>query len=249
MDSKEKFTHKVENYVKYRPAYPQELISYLTEELGLSVNSVVADVGAGTGIFTKLLADKAKVIYAVEPNANMRAACERYCAGLEHVTVVDGGAEETGLPDRSVDFITSAQAFHWFDRNQTKPEFQRILKHGGKVILVWNSRVAEDELVQESDQLCRRYCTAFDGFSGGSSMDSNDYHHFFKECDYRTFENNITYTLDSYIGNSLSASYAPNENDPNYQAYIEALTELFHKYSVRGELLMPNKTHSYAGED
>jgi len=249
MDSKEKFTSKVSDYVKYRPKYPSEFVNYLLNEVGVS-RSVVADIGAGTGILTKLLAAKVKTIYAVEPNFNMRSACEGYCDEFENFVAVDGSAENTSLSDKSVDFITVAQAFHWFDRHRTKIEFQRILKTKGKVILVWNSRMAENVLIRENDALCRDVCLEFNGFSGGSNANPESYSDFFKSgyCDYRVFENDRLLTLETYIGSSLSASYAPTESDDNYKEFINGLKDLFKKYSINDKLLLPHKTHSYVGE-
>lgn len=139
MDSKDKFTNKVEEYIKYRPSYPKEFIDYLFNEVGISSDSIVADIGAGTGILTKQFGDKVRTIFAVEPNLNMRTACQEYCSHLQNMVLIDGSAEDTGLEDGSVNFITVAQAFHWFDRDKCKMEFKRILKANGKVVLVWNN--------------------------------------------------------------------------------------------------------------
>lgn len=250
MSSKDKFTDKVEDYIKYRPSYPKELIDYLEIEVGLANSSIVADVGAGTGILTKILANKVGKVFAVEPNLNMRTACIQYCSELSNFDAVDGSAEDTNLSDKSVDFVTVAQAFHWFDRQKTRTEFQRILKPKGKVILIWNSRVPESELIKENDELCRLLCPEFTGFSGGSGFSPLLYSDFFKNgyCEYREFDNNRLLTLESYIGSSLSASYAPSEKDENYKSFIDALTCLFNKYSNNGELLLPNKTRCYVGE-
>lgn len=249
MNSKERFSNKVSDYVKYRPTYPIEFIDYLVNDIGLS-NSVVADVGAGTGILTKLLADRVKKIYAVEPNFNMRLACIEYCEEFDSFAAVDGSAEQTNLPDNSIDFITVAQAFHWFDRSKTKIEFQRILNAKGKVILVWNSRVDDNAFVKENDELCRRICPEFNGFSGGSDVSTESYSDFFKNghCEYRVFENHRQLSLDAYIGGSLSASYAPTESDGNYKEFIDGLKDLFNKYSSNGKLLLPTITRSYVGE-
>jgi SAM-dependent methyltransferase len=250
MDSKEKFTNKVVDYVKYRPSYPKELIDYLVTEVGLSQSSVVADVGAGTGILTKLLADKVNTIFAVEPNLNMRTACIKYCINSSSFVAIDGSAEETNLPDKSVNFITVAQAFHWFDRQKTKAEFQRILKDNGKAILIWNSRVPESEMINENDELCRRLCPEFVGFSGGSDSEPKTFSDFFKNghCEYKVYDNNRLLNLESYIGGSLSASYAPTENDDNYKPFINGLVHLFEKYSINGKIILPNKTRCYVGE-
>lgn len=249
MDNKDKFSSKVSDYVKYRPTYPSEFINYIVNDVGLK-KCVVADVGAGTGILTKLLAPEVKTVYAVEPNLNMRSACKEYCSEFSNFHAIDGSAEQTGLFDNSVDFITVAQAFHWFDRSKTKIEFQRILRTNGKVILVWNSRVDGNSFIKENDELCRRICPEFNGFSGGSNTSPETYSDFFKNsnCEYRVFENDRLLTLEAYIGGSLSASYAPMENDGNYKEFIDGLKELFCKYSINNRLMMPNKTYSYTGE-
>ena len=230
MDSKEKFTSKVSDYVKYRPDYPSAFVNYLFNDVEVS-RSVVADIGAGTGILTKLLASKVKKIYAVEPNFNMRSACEAYCDEFENFVAVDGSAESTTLFDKSVDFITVGQAFHWFDRHRAKIEFQRILRKNGKVILVWNSRVAENVFIRENFELFRQVCPEFIGFSGGSNASPESYSDFFKNgyCDYRVFENDRLLTLEAYLGSSLSASYAPTESDGNYKEFIDGLIDLFNK--------------------
>ncbi|WP_088187186.1 class I SAM-dependent methyltransferase [Desulfosporosinus sp. FKA] len=250
MNSKEKFSNKVSDYIKYRPTYPKEFINYLENELGFSKNSVIADIGAGTGILSNLLADKVKKIYAVEPNYNMRSACKEYCQGFNNFTTVDGSAEETGLPNYSVDFITVAQAFHWFDRDKSKIEFNRILRPNGKVVLVWNSRVTGNTFIKENDKLCRRVCPEFIGFSGGIGNGPELFSDFFKNglYDSKVFENDRRLSLEEYIGSSLSASYAPAEGDENYQQFIDELTELFEKHSSDGIVLLPNKTRSYVGK-
>lgn len=248
MDSKERFSNKVANYVKYRPSYPPEYIGYLLDGVGLS-GAAVADVGAGTGILTGLLAPGVGKIYAVEPNFNMRSACVEHCGKFGNFTAVDGSAEQTGLADGSVDFVTVAQAFHWFDRPRARLEFRRILRENGRVALVWNSRTAEDEFIRANDELCRRVCPDFNGFSGGNGTAPGLYADFFRDgaCEYRTFGNDRLLTLEEYIGGSLSASYAPSENDGNYGEFIDGLKGLFGKYGSGGRLRMPTVTHNYIG--
>ena len=249
MDNREKFTNKVGDYVKYRPSYPEELIDYLINQAGLSQNSVIADIGAGTGKLTKLLGDKVSKVFAVEPNLNMRLACEQYCQDFSSIAAIDGDAENTTLSNHSVDFITVAQAFHWFDRQKTKLEFQRILKTRGKVILIWNSKISESEVVKENDELCRRLCPEFGSVSGGRADGQEVYKDFFTNgCEYRVFDNNSLLTLEGYIGVSLSTSYAPLVTNENYEVFIEGLTQIFNRYSCNGKLLLPMKTHCYVGE-
>ena len=250
MDNKERFTKKVNNYVKYRPTYPQELIDYLFTDLGFSNNSIIADIGAGTGILTRLLADRVKTLYAIEPNKNMREACKKSCKNFKNVITIDGSAEDTTLMDNSIDFITVAQAFHWFDEINCLKEFKRILKPENNVVLIWNRKDNEDPSVQENSELCKKYCPDFKEVAGNSKISPDNYKDLFKNkiCKYKVFDNDLILTLESYIGGTLSSSYAPLGNDPNYQDFIDELTALFHKYSNQGKLLVKSKTHSYAGQ-
>ncbi len=147
-DTTKRFSNRVENYIKYRPSYPQKLIDYLIEIVGINKNSTVADIGSGTGIFTKLLVDKVKTIYAVEPNNEMRSAAIKAFGNFSNCFSVNATAENTTLENNSIDFITSAQAFHWFNIPKSKLEFKRILKRDGKLILIWNNRVNNTEFLK-----------------------------------------------------------------------------------------------------
>ncbi len=131
-----RFSSRVENYVKYRPDYPPAVLEVLRDTCGFTPDALVADIGSGTGIFSQLLLRHDNPVFGVEPNAEMRAAAERMLAGDSRFTGIDGTAEKTTLPDRSVAFITAAQAFHWFNRNRTRPEFERILQPGGWIVLI-----------------------------------------------------------------------------------------------------------------
>ena len=135
-DPTKRFSDRVDNYVKYRPGYPAEVIAFLQNECDLSSNSVIADIGSGTGIFTKLLLDKGYKVYAVEPNADMQQAAKEYLGDNGNFIPTDGSAEETTLPSSSIDLIVCAQAFHWFNNENAKAEFKRVLRADGKVALI-----------------------------------------------------------------------------------------------------------------
>ena len=139
-DSTQRFTGRVEDYARHRPAYPPELLELLRRECGLTKDTVVADVGSGTGILARLSLDNGNRVIAVEPNDEMRRAGELLLSGHGRFESVTGTAEATTLPQRSVDLITAGQAFHWFDPGAARKEFARVLKPGGKVVLVWNDR-------------------------------------------------------------------------------------------------------------
>jgi SAM-dependent methyltransferase len=246
----EKFTGKAAKYVKYRPDYPKEFIEYLYGDIGFSPGSIIADIGSGTGILSKQLLEKGSQVIGVEPNMNMRQSAEKLLSSFPNFRSVNGTAENTALLKKSVDFITVAQAFHWFDAEKFKQECRRVLKPNGKVVLVWNSRVTNSELVMENGELCRRLCLNFKGFSGGQEENPESFASFFKAsiCDYKVFKNDLSFTKESFIGRNLSASYAPKESDSNYQVFVDELSVLFDKYSVKGLLILPNVTRSYVGE-
>jgi SAM-dependent methyltransferase len=246
----EKFTGKASIYEKYRPQYPTEFLNYLYDEMEFSAKSLIADIGSGTGILSKQLLDRGSRVIGVEPNDNMRQAAEKALTNYQGYISVNGSAEKTTLMDNSVDFITVAQAFHWFDAAGFRTECRRILKPGGRVVLVWNSRVTNSELVIQNGHICEKLCLNFKGFSGGQEENPETFSDFFEAgvCDYRTFDNNQVFDKDSFIGRNLSASYAPAETDSNYRLFVEELSELFLKHSVDGKLTMPNITRSYTGK-
>ena len=167
-DPTRRFSSRVDNYIKYRPGYPSAVIDTLASECGLTEQLIVADVGSGTGILSELFLKHGNPVFGVEPNREMREAGERRLKQYPNFTSVNGTAEATTLPDRSMDFITAGQAFHWFDRIQTRKEFTRILKGGGWVALIWNDRhidtspflcAYEDLLRQYGIDYARSCCT------------------------------------------------------------------------------------------
>lgn len=243
------FSGKAEVYAKYRPSYSPAFIDYLFMEAGFGKDAVIADIGSGTGKLSKQLLDRGSKVICVEPNDDMRRCAERDLSIYPNYISVKGTAENSTLPGRSVDYIITAQAFHWFDAGMFKIECQRILKTEGKVILVWNSKDENNQLVKENADIYRRLCPNFKGFSGGSEEDPESFSAFFRHgCEFRTFENKLTYTLEEFIGGCLSASYAPKEGDKNYRQFVDELTELFNKYCINGVLEVPNITRSYVGE-
>ena len=247
--NEEKFTGMADIYGKFRPSYPNGLIDYLYSEAGFGADSAIADIGAGTGIFSGLMLERGSVVTCVEPNRDMLNAAERALAEYDKVSFVEASAEDTRLPAASLDFITVAQAFHWFDRPRFRAECIRILRSGGRVALIWNRRDDSAPLVGELFDINNRYCPNFKGFTGGSPEAPEAYSDFFDggECDFRIFANDLMMDEAGFVGRSLSSSYAPRENDADYDAYVGELRTLFAKYSSDGRLLMPHYTSSYVG--
>src|SRR5262249_1325145 len=136
----ERFSTRAENYRKYRPGYPAEIMSLLVSKCGLTPASLIADIGSGTGKLCELFLNYGNRVFGVEPNEAMRIAGETLLARYPGFVSVDGRAESTTLESQTVDFVTAAQAFHWFDRESARREFLRILKPSGWVVLVWNER-------------------------------------------------------------------------------------------------------------
>lgn len=244
-----KFSGLADIYSKHRPGYPDALFDYLYGEVGLSCKSTVADVGSGTGIFALYLLKRKSKVFAVEPNTDMRKTAEQTLAAYNNFVSVNGTAENTSLPDASVEFVTAAQAFHWFDQLRFKEECRRILKPSGKIILVWNNRDFSSELIIESEKINRRNCPDFNGFSGGMAQTPDQFSVLFNgSCECRHFVNDLFYDEQGFIGRCLSSSYAPRKNDTNYEPYINELRLLFNKYNVNGVLRLPTVTSSFVGK-
>ena len=249
MKNSERFTNRVAYYVKYRPSYPQAYLDYLVKEACFNASSVVADIGAGTGILSKLLAARVNTVYAIEPNSQMRLAAEEYCKDARNVAVVNGSAEATTLPDSSVDFITAAQAFHWFKLEEARQEFGRILKPRGKVALAWNVRDTTSLFGREYESLLKLFCKDYHS-SGGGPTENLAYRLLFKNAEYenRVFPNDRQIDQETLLGYALSTSYAPVRGDANYPTFIKSLMEIFEKYAENGRLTLAMTTQSYVGE-
>lgn len=248
MNSANLFSGRAEVYTQGRPSYPKELIDELYTHYGISCNSVIADIGSGTGKLSKQLLDKGSTVYAVEPNNDMRSIAENELSQYSKFISVNGNAEETLLPDHSVDFITVAQAFHWFDIKKFRLECDRIKKDNSKIILIWNSRDIAFDFNRESYEIYSKYCPRFKGFHGGIKVDDIRFSEFFNgRYEHITFDNPLVFTKDLFISRSLSGSYSLQQGDEYFNEYITSLEKLFDKYAVDELVKMNNKTDAYIG--
>ena len=248
--NEQRFDNKGKVYAQFRPDYSTQFIEYLYTEVGLQSGSVIADIGAGTGILTRQLLHRGSSVYAVEPNDDMRSAVQQGLKQFDGLHLVCASAESTGIDGGTIDFVTVGQAYHWFDRKRFQDECKRILRPGGKVILVWNDRDAGSDLIAANALINTLFCPGFKGFGGylTQAERANDFTDFFTgDYDVRVFENDVMLDQKQFIGRNLSSSYAPRESDKNYQTYVDAVQELFDGFSKDGRLAYPYKTCSYVG--
>lgn len=233
----ERFSNRVENYIKYRPTYPPEILDVFRSDMVLTAGSVVADVGSGPGIFTRLFLENGNITFGVEPNDAMRSAAESILTNFPNFRSLNGTAEATGLPDSSVDIITAGQAFHWFKPEPTKAEFRRILKPGGYAALIWNLRQldttpflreyekfildnANDYAEVRHDNITETEIASF--FDGGHRQ--------------AKFDNVQVFDFEGLKGRLFSSSYMPTEDSENGGRIAKELRSLFDKHSKNGKI-------------
>lgn len=246
--NEKRFDGKGNLYQNARPGYPGELMIYLTAQGIVNGTTTAADIGSGTGIFTRQLAGIAKTVYAVEPNDDMRRKAEAKYSAYPNIVSVSGNAEHTALADESVDCITAAQAFHWFDRAAFKTECRRILRPGGIIALIWNDRDEESAVIRENMALNHRFCPDFKGTASGISFDPENFRDFFEgEFKVTRFDNTLRYDEDMFVNRNLSSSYAPKEDTENYQPYIAELRKLFASFARDGMIEYPYVTRCFVG--
>ena len=235
-DPTTRFSDRVENYVRYRPTYPPEVIGCLKEICSLTDKSVIADVGSGTGILTKLFLENGNHVFAIEPNREMREAAEKLLAEEENFTSVAGTAEDTGLPAGSVDFIVAGQAFHWFDRAKSKVEFQRILRPGGWVVLVWNERETETSpFLREYEAFLDAHATDYQRVNH-THISVEILREFYAPGTFQCscFSNSQHFDFEGLKGRCLSSSYIPNAGHPGHESMLAGLKTLFDTHQSSG---------------
>ena len=222
-DPKTRFTDRVDDYVRYRPGYPREVIDLLVRECGLGPATVVADLGSGTGILSKLLLESGARVLGVEPNAAMRAAAERDLHGLPRFQTVDGSAEATGIDPSSVDLVTAAQAFHWFEPTRARAELTRILRSPGFVALIWNNR-APTPFNVEYEAMLDRFAPDYAGVRERDRSPEPKMRAFYAPADLHraSFPNRQRFDELGLRGRLMSSSYAPREGDSDARADARA---------------------------
>jgi SAM-dependent methyltransferase len=245
----ERFSSRVETYVRFRPTYPRGVIEVLRDECGLSSESVVADIASGTGLFTRLLLENGNRVFGVEPNADMRRAGEEYLASFPNFTSVAGTAELSSLQDQSIDLVTTAQAAHWFKRDEAVKEFQRILKPGHYLALIFNDRqVKGSALADDYEDLVVKYGTDYSAVKRlGRIFEGDEFFAPFK-CGKRVLSNYQDLDYPALEGRLLSSSYAPQRGDPAHEPMLADLRRMFDKHQRSGLVRMEYDTNIYFGK-
>lgn len=249
-DSKIRFSNRVEQYVRYRPGYPTGVLATLQEVWGLNPQSIIADIGSGTGLLAKLFLELGCRVYGVEPNKAMREAGEKLLEAYPRFDSIDASAESTGLQDGSIDFVTAGQAFHWFDAQAARREFLRILKPGGVAALVWNGRrIDSTPFLRDYELLLQKFGTDYNLSNHRNTEELPDTFPTFFGGPYRThrFEYEQIFDYDGVAGRLLSSSYVPQKDEPAGQAMLAELKQIFDRHQQNGVIVFAYDTNMYSG--
>jgi ubiquinone/menaquinone biosynthesis C-methylase UbiE len=243
MEATQRFSTRVENYIRYRPHYPPAIINLLRDQCGLSKDSVVADIGSGTGILSELFLENGNPIYAVEPNLEMRQAGERLLGHDSRFVSVSGTAEQTNLEPHSINFIVAGQAFHWFNLVLTRKEFSRILAPGGWVALIWNDRRTDSSsFLRGYETLLKEFATDYDQVNH-KRIDPDALADFFNQAPSKqSFPNQQLFDLQSLKGRLLSSSYAPEPGNPRHEPMLHELERLYNAEQQNGKVAIQYDT-------
>ncbi|MGA9510379.1 MAG: class I SAM-dependent methyltransferase [Candidatus Sulfotelmatobacter sp.] len=244
-----RFSDRVENYALYRPGYPADVLPTLETQCNLSPDHVIADIASGTGIWTRILLENGNRVFGIEPNAEMRNTGERLLASFPKFISIAGTAEATTLADHSVDFITAAQAAHWFDRVPARREFVRILKPGGWLVLLWNERLTDStDFLRRYERLLLTYGTDYKEVRHERTTESVN--EFFDPNPYqeRVFDMRQEFDYAGVEGRLLSSSYAPGPEHPQHASMLRDLRHIFEACAIDGRAAFEYKTRLYFGQ-
>jgi len=248
-DATLRFSSRVANYVRYRPGYPSAVLELLKQDCGLTPAAVIADVASGTGIFTRVLLENGNRVFGIEPNPEMRRAAEELLAGFPGFTSVAGSAEATTLAGQCADFVTAAQAAHWFDREKARREFVRILRPGGWTVLLWNERLTDaTPFLRDYEKLLLTFGTDYQEVRHERTTDEID--SFFAPARFQVqvFDNRQELDYPALQGRLLSSSYTPQREDPRYTPMLAELRRIYDAHQVGGRPSLDYATRVYYGQ-
>ena len=243
-----RFSSRVANYVRFRPAYPPAVVELLARHAGLTPDSVIADIGSGTGLLGSAFLHQGHTVIGVEPNREMREAGDTLLARYPSFRSLAARAEATTLPDGAIDLIVAGQAFHWFDVPETRREWLRILKPNHLAALIWNERDPEaTAFMRETEALIDTCAAALDPDGtireGGRSRipalfaPSPVY--------LNEFPNTQHLDLEGLLGRVASCSYIPHETDPQYPEMSAELARIFDRHQQNGRVTLHYRTKVY----
>ncbi|GAB1857632.1 class I SAM-dependent methyltransferase [Flavobacteriaceae bacterium MHTCC 0001] len=248
-DNTKRFSDRVENYVKYRPGYPKEIIPFLEKVTDLTVDSKIADIGSGTGKCTEIFLDSGYEVAGVEPNLEMRMAAEALFEQQPLFKSIKGSAEDTSLEAESYSHIIAGQAFHWFDPALAKKEFQRILTSGGWVVLIWNERDVQSPFLADYELFLHEHAVKYSEVVH-RNIDENAFETFYEPFSYdiKSIPSYQLFDFEGILGRYLSSSYAYNEGEKPFEAAKEGLQVLFEKHKENNTIKMEYLTNIYYGQ-
>jgi ubiquinone/menaquinone biosynthesis C-methylase UbiE len=249
MKTVERFSNRVENYVKYRPTYPAQVLDLFRDRMNLQNDSTIADIGSGTGISSKLFLENDNEVFGVEPNQAMREAAESFLQDFPNFKSIDGMAENTNLENESVDLIVAAQAFHWFDRVNTRKEFKRILRDKGFIALMWNERQLDSTaFLRDYERLLIRFGTDYETVRHENITKETLQDFFRTDFEQKTFSHVQQVDFEGLKGRMLSSSYIPTAENPRFGEMIENLESLFAQHNENGRIEILYDTKIFYGQ-
>jgi SAM-dependent methyltransferase len=235
------FTGRAAAYVKNRVGYTREAIECVIARANLDGRQIVADLGAGTGLMTRPLLEHARIVYAVEPADDMRAAAEEALGSNPKFRSVAGTAEETGLAHESIDVIACGNAFHYFDPLRARNEADRILRADGRVVLLFH------DWPEVPGGFTKSYLSFLQSVTPRHLVNTHspEAHEqrvtgFFEGLDVArdAGEQQEQLSWDALSGRFLSSSFAPNTGDAHYEPAMRALRDLFDRQADRGAVTL-----------
>ena len=247
--SVERFSSRINDYIKYRPGYPSQIVELLKNECNLTPNSVFADIGSGTGKLTELFLADGNLVFGVEPNTGMRSAAEQILKAFPNFKSIDGNAESTSLEDSSIDLITAGQAFHWFDPDKFKLEAKRILKPTGWVVLTWNARkLVSTPFLEDYEKLLITFGTDYQDIRHEKAEELIP--KFFSSRSWKAavFPNEQVFDFEGLKGRVRSSSYTPEPGHPRFEPMIEELKNVFDRHQKNGSVIFEYDTKVFYGQ-
>ena len=245
-DTIKRFSNRVKNYVKYRPSYPNEMFDVFAGEMNWTTESIVADIGSGTGLSAKPFLERGNRVIGVEPNPEMRRAAEEFLGEFPGFESRDGTAERTNLQTDSIDLVIAAQAYHWFDAKKASEEFKRILKPSGFVALIWNERLLDaNGFLIAYESLLKEFANDYDAVRHDRFDLARLQNEFGATFAQASFPNAQLLDFQGLRGRMHSSSYMPPENDPRAAELSAKLKTLFDKYAEKGRIGLLYQTNIF----